>query len=66
VSAANERNAGAEDDRIELEDQFVDLVENCGRQLCTAAQPDVVARFLLEAPDRCRRIVVDQFDCRIR
>jgi hypothetical protein len=56
----------ADDDRIPLEDQLVDLGQKLCGQLRTAAQPDVACAGIgLESACESDRVVADQFDGRV-
>ena len=64
--AAEQRDAGADGQRGELDDQLVDLgVEGTG-QGAAADHPDVLAVVPLELSYRGDRVVVDDLDGRVR
>jgi hypothetical protein len=55
-------NAGAEENRIHLQDDLVDLRKKDGGQIAAAAKPDVLPRLLLQAFDQREGVSRDEFN----
>src|SRR5262245_54976447 len=61
-----ERNAGAKQNRIHLQDDLVYFRKKGGGQICATAEPDIFTRLLLQTPDQRKRVSRDEFNILIR